>query len=253
MTTLKEKIIYLRKKEYTYNQIIEELGCSKSTISYHCKELDNSITDKNVKIKNKKQEKDRSFLIENIDIDLIILYRKDKKSYSEIKEKTGYSINIISKVCREFNLFKYRRFSNIDKSIIEQINILYSEVRSTRKVSKELNISRDSVSKYLNNDNRLLSKENRGRTISASQAVVDWRRRTKVKLVEYKGGECIRCGYKKSLGALELHHLDPNEKDFTIGGKSWSFERLKKEADKCILVCSNCHIEIHEEIRNSGV
>lgn len=39
----------------------------------------------------------------------------------------------------------------------------------------------------------------------------------------------------------------PDEKDFTIGGKSWSFEKLKKESDKCILVCSNCHKEIHYE------
>jgi len=28
-------------------------------------------------------------------------------------------------------------------------------------------------------------------------------------------------------------------------GKSLSFDKLKKEADKCILVCQNCHGEIH--------
>ena len=44
---------------------------------------------------------------------------------------------------------------------------------------------------------------------------------------------------------MEFHHLDPNEKDFTISGKSWAFERLKKEVDKCILVCNRCHTEIH--------
>jgi hypothetical protein len=44
---------------------------------------------------------------------------------------------------------------------------------------------------------------------------------------------------------LEFHHLDPNEKDFSIGGKSWSLERLKKEVDKCILICANCHRELH--------
>ena len=47
---------------------------------------------------------------------------------------------------------------------------------------------------------------------------------------------------------MHFHHNDPNEKDFTIGGKSYSLEKLKKEADKCILVCSNCHSEIHEGI-----
>ena len=81
-----------------------------------------------------------------------------------------------------------------------------------------------------------------------SDAVVNWRKRTKIKLIQYKGGECEICDYKKSIWALEFHHKDPNEKDFGISGKSWSFERLKKEVDKCILVCSNCHQEIHEEL-----
>ena len=44
----------------------------------------------------------------------------------------------------------------------------------------------------------------------------------------------------------------PKEKDFSISAKSYSYDRLKKEVDKCILVCLNCHIEIHEEIKNNG-
>jgi 5-methylcytosine-specific restriction endonuclease McrA len=69
-------------------------------------------------------------------------------------------------------------------------------------------------------------------------------------MVEYKGGCCVRCGYKKYQGALEFHHTDPNEKDFNPSQlKNYSFnERLKNELDKCILVCSNCHREIHDEI-----
>jgi hypothetical protein len=68
--------------------------------------------------------------------------------------------------------------------------------------------------------------------------------------VEYKGGCCERCGYNKSNSVLQFHHLNPQEKDFNIGNKSYSFERIKKEVDKCIMVCANCHIEIHEEERN---
>jgi hypothetical protein len=78
-------------------------------------------------------------------------------------------------------------------------------------------------------------------------AVINWRKRTKIKLVEYKGGKCERCGYDKYPEVLEFHHKDPNEKDFSISGKSWSFERLKKEVDKCILLCANCHRETHIE------
>ena len=75
------------------------------------------------------------------------------------------------------------------------------------------------------------------------------RRREKLKLlaVEYKGGECEICGYKKCVNALEFHHIDPNEKEFGVGenGYTRSIEAIKKELDKCILVCSNCHREIH--------
>lgn len=65
--------------------------------------------------------------------------------------------------------------------------------------------------------------------------------------VEYKGGKCVCCGYKKYFGALEFHHLNPKEKEFNLGQfKTGQLnEIVKKELDKCILVCSNCHKEIH--------
>ena len=69
-------------------------------------------------------------------------------------------------------------------------------------------------------------------------------------LVEYKGGKCELCGYNKSLSALTFHHVNSNEKEFTIGGKNYSKEKMIKEVDKCILVCQNCHCEIHENDRN---
>src|SRR5262249_39229055 len=64
--------------------------------------------------------------------------------------------------------------------------------------------------------------------------------------VEYKGGCCSLCGYNRCMKALEFHHLDSEAKEREISEmKSRSFERLKPELDKCILVCSNCHREIH--------
>lgn len=65
--------------------------------------------------------------------------------------------------------------------------------------------------------------------------------------VEYKGGKCCICGYKNYLGALEFHHLDPSTKDFSISkdGYTRSFDTIKLKLDKCILVCANCHCEIH--------
>lgn len=79
--------------------------------------------------------------------------------------------------------------------------------------------------------------------------IAEQRRKLKKQAIEYKGGSCQKCGYNKCPGALTFHHLDPNEKEFGIsaGGVTRSFEKIKTELDKCILVCQNCHAEIHYE------
>lgn len=85
-------------------------------------------------------------------------------------------------------------------------------------------------------------------TKTNAEAVVDWRRRTKLKLIAYKGGKCELCGYSKECAnCYDFHHLDPTQKDFGIGGKSYAYERLQIEADKCQLLCKNCHAWIHEQ------
>lgn len=76
--------------------------------------------------------------------------------------------------------------------------------------------------------------------------VVAFRQRLKVRAVEYKGGCCSFCGYRRSYRALQFHHLDPTKKDFGIGGKSLTWEKVRVELDKCVLVCANCHSEIHD-------
>ena len=59
-------------------------------------------------------------------------------------------------------------------------------------------------------------------------------------------GECQECGYKKNYAALDFHHLNPKEKDVNWNtSRHWSWNRLVKELDKCVLVCHNCHAEIH--------
>ncbi len=74
-----------------------------------------------------------------------------------------------------------------------------------------------------------------------------FRRKRKICLVEYKGGKCEICDYNKCYGSLSFHHINPDEKEFAISRKGFaeSLERAKKEVDKCILVCMNCHGEIH--------
>jgi predicted HNH restriction endonuclease len=69
--------------------------------------------------------------------------------------------------------------------------------------------------------------------------------RAKRKAVEYLGGKCSVCGSVYELEVYEFHHRDPNTKSFSIGHvrhiANISWERLRKELDKCDLVCSNCH------------
>ncbi len=78
-------------------------------------------------------------------------------------------------------------------------------------------------------------------------AVAKRRKKVRQMAVDYKGGCCQICGYSKCLEALEFHHTDPTQKDFNISAKghSRSWERVKAEIDKCILVCANCHRELH--------
>ena len=81
---------------------------------------------------------------------------------------------------------------------------------------------------------------------------VDKRRKDlKKQAIDYKGGICVCCGYQKSCWALDFHHIDPSKKDFGISksGHTKSWDRIKQELDKCILVCKNCHAEIHHGVR----
>ncbi|MCX6718519.1 MAG: HNH endonuclease signature motif containing protein [Candidatus Staskawiczbacteria bacterium] len=82
------------------------------------------------------------------------------------------------------------------------------------------------------------------------KAVAKRRRKIKLLSIQYKGGKCQICGYNKYPGALDLHHIDGKQKSFGIGDKGYtrSWEITRKELDKCILVCANCHREIEAGI-----
>lgn len=71
----------------------------------------------------------------------------------------------------------------------------------------------------------------------------------KANAIAYKGGKCIICGYNKCNRALNFHHINPKEKSFTISSmRALSWNTLVKEIDKCVLLCSNCHMEAHENL-----
>jgi hypothetical protein len=68
----------------------------------------------------------------------------------------------------------------------------------------------------------------------------------KKKLVDSFGGACVICGYSNYIGALEFHHRDPKLKEFGLGSyRGVNFDKAYEEAKKCVLLCSNCHKEVH--------
>ena len=84
-----------------------------------------------------------------------------------------------------------------------------------------------------------------------ASSITALRRAIKKELVRYKGGQCVICGYSKSLNALQFHHLDSSQKDFNLSdaynGGNVDMDKLYQEVDKCILICANCHAELHEK------
>ena len=98
-----------------------------------------------------------------------------------------------------------------------------------------------------------IRKETRTYADRAKYMVMAVKRR-RIKLREmarsYKGNKCAICGYNKCSRALSFHHVNPKNKDFDMSSKGLtrSWERLRKEIDKCVLLCANCHMEVHDEI-----
>ncbi len=79
-----------------------------------------------------------------------------------------------------------------------------------------------------------------------SEAVSRRRRRVKAILVAEAGGRCAICGYERCIAALEFHHRAPADKSFSLShrGVARSIEKARAEAEKCVLLCANCHAEV---------
>lgn len=76
---------------------------------------------------------------------------------------------------------------------------------------------------------------------------------TKLACIEYLGNKCIKCGIEDHYSIYDFHHTEPEHKDFSIRShKSKSFLSVKKELDKCELLCANCHHKTHNELKNDA-
>jgi hypothetical protein len=67
-----------------------------------------------------------------------------------------------------------------------------------------------------------------------------------IKMKIHVGGACVQCGYSSNYAALDFHHINPDEKSFLVNGKAkGTWERRLEEANKCLLLCKNCHASLH--------
>jgi len=85
------------------------------------------------------------------------------------------------------------------------------------------------------------------------KAVRQRRKKVRQMAVEYKGGRCQNCGYARCAEALEFHHIENSAKDFGISARGYtrSWLKIRQELDKCILLCANCHRELHAGLKQN--
>lgn len=87
-----------------------------------------------------------------------------------------------------------------------------------------------------------------------------YQRRKKKNLILMAGGNCCRCGYDEFMSGLDFHHVDPTAKEHSRNlAASLGSGAASKEADKCAILCSNCHASYHageweaEFVKRDGV
>lgn len=170
--------------------------------------------------------------------EIINLY-KEGKTLPYICKALGVTKATVSYQINKEGISRYKPPVEITEELLEKMQIRYDECKDLKIVSKEFNVSIN----RLKNLKRRVPKY-------LKEALKDRRFRVKSLLVEYKGGKCQICNYNKCLSALEFHHINPMNKDFNIAANSKyrNLTKLKKEVDKCILVCANCHREIHAKL-----
>ena len=167
----------------------------------------------------------------------VVELRKEGKTYDQIKDITGIGKGSISNICKEASLGQ--NYTELTPEKIAECQKLYDEIGNIKKVAKETGIS------YQRLRNVIQLK-----TVAPKDSytyVKEHRKRVKEELIAYKGGKCEICGYDKCIAALDFHHINPEEKDFAISNSNIykNIEALKQEVDKCMLVCANCHRELH--------
>lgn len=220
---MKDKYIELIERGYTTKQIGLETNESTSKVKRNLKKLGLQTVHYSSPKNLNKEELER----------LIQLNYSTYAIANELKCSRGCIRHALQKFGLKTNI-KYKCYSYSSNGIDNTI-------RTCPKCQE---------TKEFNNDNFYIKKNN-GKPHAWCRSCNDnityeKQLQRKRKAVEYKGGKCCVCGYSHYIGALDFHHINPNEKTFNISKlRSYSWDVIKNEVDKCVLVCKNCHAEIH--------
>ena len=176
----------------------------------------------------------------------IVELKREGMTHRAIVQKLGCSISTVSYHCRQAGLGDVDgKYTPPTKEEREMFQKLYDEGRTIGDVADIVGWHRSVVGKYITARPPMSVEESKKKMV---ENVSNRRRKVRAMAVEHKGGKCVKCGYNKCIAALDFHHIDPTQKDVQISMNS-GWERIKEEIEKCILVCANCHREIHYELK----
>lgn len=178
-------------------------------------------------------------------------------SYTDIAKEFNMAITTVRRKLKQAGLkTKYNPFArvNLDINVVKK---LVNEHHSTHDIAKKLNTSQTNVRYWLKKWKLKTKSKYSGyknpvqRKLAANNYHNYQKKRgldRKIMFINQLGGKCSICGYNKNYGSLTFHHLNPNEKEFTLDMRKMSnnsFVKLQKEVSKCQLLCHNCHMELH--------
>jgi len=132
----------------------------------------------------------------------------------------------------------------------DELKPLVDKGLSTREIANKIGISQTATMYRLKKCKLKTNKKLLGRSKSKNYQELKNKKGRKIRLdlIKYLGGKCQKCGYCKNSAVLTFHHVEEKIKKFQLDMRSCSnraLDKLYTEADKCILLCANCHTELH--------
>lgn len=217
----KEELEGFLAEGLSLDQIGKRVGLEKSTVSYHVRK--HGLTPV-----NQGRAANRGALRKDLLGELV----EEGASLVEMSRRVDRSVSTV-----RYWLKKYGYWPLAAGKKREQVRL----AREQGMKHQRLECSKHGLTEFI------IENSGRARCLKCRRlAVIQWRRRAKLRLVAEAGGRCVLCGYDEFPGALQFHHVDPSGKSFGLSmrGLTRSIARLREEAAKCVLLCANCHAKV---------